>query len=295
MTALHLAPLASALIVAVFAALVFRRYAARGGLHFLCWGVGLSLFGAASLAEALAPALWHPLVFRVWYLAGAVLSAAWIGQGTLYLLAGVRLPTVLAALVLGYGGAAALFGALARWGLTGPILVVLIALCGAIFAGLLYRLVLRRWDPRRLAGALTVLLAAASLLAAAVLLATPVDASRFDPRQPLSVQYRALLPPGAAVRRLTPAFNIYGTVALVGGAVYSAWLMRRQALPARRVVGNGLIAAGALAIAFASTLTRLGVADALYLGQVVAAGLMFGGFLLASSRTEGRRTEGASQ
>jgi hypothetical protein len=294
-TALHLAPLVSALIVVVFVTLVFRRYAARGGQHFLCWGVGLSLFGAASLAEALAPVLWHPLVFRIWYLAGAVLSAAWIGQGTLYLLAGVRLPNVLAALVLGYAGAAALFGALTRWGLTAPILVGLIAGCGAIFAALLHRLALRRWDPRRLAAVLTVLLTAASLLAAAVLLATPVDAARFDPRQPLSVQYRALLPRGAVVRRLTPAFNIYGTIALVGGAVHSAWLMRRQALPARRVVGNGLIAAGALAIAFASTLTRLGVADYLYFGQAVAAGLMFGGFLLASSRTEGRAPEGASR
>ncbi len=29
---------------------------------------------------------WNPLVFRLWYLFGAMLVAAWLGQGTVYLL-----------------------------------------------------------------------------------------------------------------------------------------------------------------------------------------------------------------
>ena len=51
-----------------------------------------------------------------------------------------------------------------------------------------------------------------------------------------------------------------------------------------RVVGNILIAAGALAIGSASTLTRLGFGGFLYLGELLAAITMFAGFLVASRR-----------
>jgi hypothetical protein len=43
-----------------------------------------------------------------------------------------------------------------------------------------------------------------------------------------------------------------------------------------------LIATGALVIAFAGILTRLGIGDFLYVGELVAASLMFTGFRLAS-------------
>ncbi|MBI2122655.1 MAG: hypothetical protein HYT96_00675, partial [Armatimonadetes bacterium] len=50
-----------------------------------------------------------------------------------------------------------------------------------------------------------------------------------------------------------------------------------------RVIGNILIAAGGLALGFASTLVRLGLADYLYVGELIAAVLMFAGFLLVST------------
>lgn len=283
MSPIRLLPLASALIIVAFVWLVFRRYASRGGRHLLVWGVGLLLFGTASLAEAVSASVWHPMVFRLWYFTGAVLSAAWIGQGTVYLLAGVRLPNVLLSLVLGYAAAASLFLLLARLGLGAAIAGVLIAFHGVIFAGMFHRLLVRRWDPLRLTGVLTGLLLAGSLLAAAVIIATPVDGSRFDPDRPLSAQYREILPPGAAVRSLTPAFNIYGTITLLGGALYSAWLLGRRQVAAPRVAGNVLIAAGAFVIAAASTMVRLGIGDVHYAAEAVAAALMFGGFLLATS------------
>ena len=49
-----------------------------------------------------------------------------------------------------------------------------------------------------------------------------------------------------------------------------------------RVIGNVLIAAGALAIGSASTLTRLGYGEFLYLGELLSAILMFAGFRFAA-------------
>jgi hypothetical protein len=83
------------------------------------------------------------------------------------------------------------------------------------------------------------------------------------------------------VRLTTPFFNIYGLLTLVGGAIYSAFLFWRKRILPNRVVGNILIAAGALSIGFASSLTRLGSGQFLYLGELVAAVLMFSGFLIA--------------
>jgi hypothetical protein len=88
------------------------------------------------------------------------------------------------------------------------------------------------------------------------------------------------------VRLTTPFFNIYGLITLVGGALYSAWLFFRKRVLLNRVIGNVLIAAGALSIGLASTLTRLGVGTYLYLGELVAAMLMYAGFIVASAPAE---------
>jgi uncharacterized membrane protein HdeD (DUF308 family) len=93
---------------------------------------------------------------------------------------------------------------------------------------------------------------------------------------------RGLLPLGSPVRLTTPFFNIYGLITLVGGAIWSAYLFWRKRVLPNRVVGNVLIAAGALSIGFASTLTRLGYGSLLYLGELIAAVLMFTGFLMAA-------------
>jgi len=79
---------------------------------------------------------------------------------------------------------------------------------------------------------------------------------------------RGLLPLGAPVRLTTPFFNIYGLLTLVGGAIYSAYLFWRKRVLPNRVIGNILIAAGALLIGTASTLTRLGYGQFLYLGEL---------------------------
>ena len=40
------------------------------------------------------------------------------------------------------------------------------------------------------------------------------------------------------IRIMTPFFNIYGVITLVGGAVYSAWIFFRKRVLLHRVIGN---------------------------------------------------------
>lgn len=222
-------PFVSSALMLVFTASVLQRYIVRRKLHFLFWGIGLAMFGAASLAEAyFALGRWSAPVFFVWYLFGAALNAAWIGHGTLLLLvrkSWVRLVT--AALVIASLAAVALMiQAMAR-----------------------------------------------------------MDGSAYLLGVPISDQYRSLMPPigdGGLVRLSTPFFNIYGMLTLAGGALWSAWLFYRKQVLLNRVLGNVLIAGGALFVALAGTLTRFGVGGYLYLGELLAAGLMYAGFLMAA-------------
>ncbi len=288
----QLLPAAASIVVLVFATLVFRRYTHRGGTHLLVWGLGLTMFGVVAFGEAyLAMQGWHPVVFRLWYLSGAVLTAAWLGQGTIFLLSGQRLPNLLVSLVFGVGGASvasiALAGAL---GISrGPmslfiILGVLVVAVGCACARVLQRRWIRHWDPQKLAVALTVLLSVGSLIATYLIFTVPLNGTRFDRRRTLSAQYQQILPQRAAVRKITPIFNSYGTLTLVGGALYSAWLLWRKEIVPNRVLGNICIAIGGLSLGFASTLVRLGLGDYLYPAELAAAIAMFGGFLLATTR-----------
>jgi hypothetical protein len=144
--------------------------------------------------------------------------------------------------------------------------------------GTLKLLVKKRW-----VNVVTVMLVIGSLIATVLMLLTPLDASNFQTNLPISEQYREIMPRGAPVRLTTPFFNIYGLVTLVGGAIYSAYLFWRKRVLPNRVLGNVLIAIGALSIGFASSLTRLGYGEYLYLGELLAAILMYGGFLIAAA------------
>jgi len=248
-------PFISTVIMAWFAISVFRRYVVRRNPAFLFWGIGLTMFGAGSFAEAYLALAWNKWVFFVWYLFGAALNAAWLGHGTLYLLAR------------------------------------------------------RKWRH-----VITVFLVAGSLFASYLMLqAMPgLDEAVFTTSKPISEQYgtkaletgeptpadaltirttyrgeevtavRGLLPLGSSVRLTTPFFNIYGLITLVGGAIYSAYLFLRKKVLPNRVIGNVLIATGGLTIGIASTLTRLGNGEYLYLGELLSAILLYAGFIIAA-------------
>jgi hypothetical protein len=107
-------PFVSSLVSFVFAVLVLRRYRRRGGAHHLLWGIGMIFYGIGGFCEAYYGFLgWNPLIFRLWYLFGAMLVAAWLGQGTVYLLTKPVWANVLMLLLLigSLYGAVRVFGA----------------------------------------------------------------------------------------------------------------------------------------------------------------------------------------
>ncbi len=149
--------------------------------------------------------------------------------------------------------------------------------------GSLLLLVRKRW-----VHVLTGLLIVGSVIAAVLMVQalSKSNVAAYVRGVPISEQYRNVMPPikqGGLVRLTTPFFNIYGLLTLAGGALWSAWLfLRKQVLP-NRVIGNVLIAAGALSIGLASALTRVGNGSFLYLGELVAAVLMYAGFIMAAA------------
>ncbi len=221
-------PFLSSAISIVFAVFVFRRYAKSRKPHLLLWGIGMVFYAIGGFSEGYYGAFgWNPLVFRLWYLFGAILVAAWLGQGTVYLLA-------------------------RRSWANGFMLLLSI---GSIYG--LIRVFGAELDP----GLMTSSLHTGSEMSG-----------------------HAIITPG--VRGLTPIFNLYGTVMLVGGAVYSAWIFWRKRVLLHRTLGNILIAAGAMLPAFGGAFSRMGISGALYISELFGAILMFVGFIRATTPIE---------
>ncbi|MEK7777581.1 MAG: hypothetical protein AAB303_03035 [Chloroflexota bacterium] len=79
-------PLATSVVSFLFALSVLDQFLERRRPYQLVWTVGLFLYGAASLLQTLwAVGISGELVFRLWYLTGAMLVAAYLGMGSLYL------------------------------------------------------------------------------------------------------------------------------------------------------------------------------------------------------------------
>jgi hypothetical protein len=80
---------------------------------------------------------------------------------------------------------------------------------------------------------------------------------------------------------LTGLMNVYGTVTLVGGALYSAWVFWRKHILPHRVQSNVLIALGALLPAIGGSLLKLGAAHGatFYILELSGVIIIFIGFL----------------
>lgn len=220
-----LIPFTSAIISFIFAFFIFKRYYNKKRPHLLLWGLGMLFYGIGGFCEAYFGAFgWNTLIFRMWYLFGAILVAAWLGQGTVYLLA-----------------------------------------------------------KRRIANVLMVVLGVASLYAAIRVFGAELDPSLLTTSVHTGSELSGHAITTDGVRTLTPFFNIYGVVTLVGGAVYSAWIFYRKRVLLHRVIGNIFIAVGALAPAFGGAFSRFGIPGALYIGELVGATLIFLGFLRATT------------
>jgi len=226
-------PFVSSILSFVFAFLILRRFAERRGLNLLLWGVGMIFYGIGGFCEGYYGAFgWSALVFRLWYLCGAILVAAWLGQGTVYLLAK------------------------RKWAHGAMVILGL-----ASFYGLV-RVFTAELDP--------------SLMTTSVHTGSELSG-------------HAIVTDG--VRMLTPFFNLYGTVTLVGGAAYSAWLFWRKRVLLHRTIGNILIAVGAISPAFGGAFSRFGISGALYISELLGAVLIFIGYLRAITPMESAETK----
>ncbi len=223
---MHYLPILSTIITFSFAVAVFNRFSTRHGAHLLLWGIGLVLYGIGTLTEVVSLFTFSPMALRLWYLSGAMLTAAWLGQGTINLL-------------------------------------------------------VRR---RGIAPTLNIILVVVSLLAVVMVMLAPITpaAANFSTSQPLSAQYKDILTRPGAVVFLTILLNTYGTLTLVGGAIYSAFIFWRKRILFNRMIGNILIAAGAILPAMGGSFVQMGLPDFLYLSEFLGAILMYVGFLQAT-------------
>src|SRR5512139_339872 len=83
---MHYLPILSTIITFIFTVAVFSRFRVRHGSHLLFWSIGLALYGIGALTEVVMLFTFNALALKLWYLSGAMLTAAWLGQGTINLL-----------------------------------------------------------------------------------------------------------------------------------------------------------------------------------------------------------------
>jgi len=224
---MNVIPILSTILTFIFTIAVFNRYRQKKRTHLLIWTFGLLLYGLGTLSEVVMSLTFSELVLRLWYLTGAMLTAAWLGQGTIHLL--VR--------------------------------------------------------KRGVARTLTVGLSLLSLVAMGLIVMAPITSAvaSYEVTQPISSQYKDILGRNGAIIFLTILMNLYGTVALVGGAIYSAFSFWRKRVLAQRMFGNILIAAGALLPAIGGSFLKVGLVDMLYISELLGVILMYAGFLVATA------------
>jgi len=199
-----------------FALVVYRQYVSRLRPYQLVWSMALLIFALGTFCQFVAEQHgWSDSIYRVWYYTGAMLAAAYFGQGTVYLIA-----------------------------------------------------------PRALAHGSMAVLVALSLEGLGLAMTVPVNMT-------------SALDHGAITGNGFPLFmlffliplNTYGTVALVGGALWSVVKLWPKPPLRRRALGTLLIAVGGIVVALGGTADRLGVPGLLYLTELLGVVIIFVGYL----------------
>lgn len=273
-------PAAACALCLLFAALLLRQWRARRRPYQLVWAVGMLWYAVAAGADAAGQlAGWSVPAYRLWYLAGAVCAAAWLGLGEVYLLRSAGF-NELVALGIFAGAAPAVFRGGRLLGAHEDALAgaaVAVGIVGIVAAGVL---ALVSWErPAWFGHATAAVVGAGTVYAAWQVLTVPVDpAQMLDPATGI--------PQGAgfpdSVRLMTPLFNIGGALALLSGAAYCGWQFWRRGSSAERLASTLLIVLGAFVPSLGGSLNRFGFTDVFYWGELLGVLLIFGGFLASS-------------
>jgi hypothetical protein len=313
-----LLPLASSIVSFVFAAFVADQWLERRRAYQLVWTAGLLWYGISAGTEFIGSAFgWSEPLYRAWYLFGAFGVAAYLGLGTIYLLNRTRFGYFVAASFT----LAGLFSWLtslkyAREGTPAPDLVV-VAVVGTCLVAAVVIAIATRLDRRSVAHLAGGLLVVASAAVAWLTLTAPVTPPGYSLAS-TGIPIGDAMP--AAIRILTPPFNIVGAFALVFGAVYSAYIFMPKARVMRvttdapligplgravavvvnfvaslpgavgalragrlnsRVPATVLIAIGGFIPGWTSGLSRFGVTWSFVIGELLGVLFIFAGFLVS--------------
>ena len=307
-------PLGSSVLSFVFAALVFDQWWQKRHSFQLVWAIGLLWYGISAGTEFAGGAFgWNEPLYRAWYLIGAFFVAAYLGMGTIYLLAKSRFGYFAGVTVLIGGLLSLLFSRLDAEGTSTPLYpgagtagMIAFAIAAAGGVAIIAATAIRR--PLAAHIAMTVLVVG-SVAVAYMTLTAPLPAPGW------AVDPNTHVPVGSAypgyLRVLTGPFNIAGALCLVFGAIYSAYVYmpKRRVLPARfgvlaivpnffaslpgaiaalfrgelnsRVPATLLIALGAFIPGVTSGLNRFGITWSFFLGEFLGVVLIFAGFLVS--------------
>ncbi len=127
--------------------------------------------------------------------------------------------------------------------------------------------------PRRIADRFAVALITYIAVASVFVISTPMVADSIEPNR-LSGEVMAW----QWVRLLSPLVNLYAVVFLIGGAIWSAWRYWRRGDASSRVLGNILIAVGAILPGVGGSFARLGKVEVLYVMELIGLLLIWAGY-----------------
>lgn len=227
-------PALTAFLAAVFSLALLDQWRDRRHGYQAVWCLGMAFFAVASGCEALAAANgWNETIYRAWYLTGAVWTAGWLGLGNAFLLGRTR---------FGYGFALCLFLAglftfltprrfPAEYPDVGITPLVYFVIAGGLAISVAAATYLQDWRWPRLA-ALGVI--GATILSIVLMASTTLPPPGYAVDPATGAPTGAILP--GQLRLLTPFMNVTGALALILGALFSAWVF----MPKRRLLDYSL-------------------------------------------------------
>ncbi len=216
----HYIPILTTLVSFAFTTSLYRHWRRKPEARYLMWWtIGAFCFGIGTLTEAINVTLgWSVINMKVWYIAGALLGAFPLAQGTVYLLLKQKTADLL------------------TW-----FFIVYIA------------------------------------IASVAIILAPVNMSLVDPTR---LTGKVMTWTWARLFSILP--NMYSLVFLVGGAAWSAIQYARKSGGGNRVLGNWLIAIGALLPGIGGSFTRLGYVEVLFVTEFIGILLIWTGYRVIS-------------
>jgi hypothetical protein len=104
-------PILTTILSLLFGTNVLRRYRARPhATHLLWWAIGIYTYGLGTFTESYVTLLgWNPVVFRMWYITGALMGGAPLATGSVYFHLERRIANIITTVVVAYIAVAAFF------------------------------------------------------------------------------------------------------------------------------------------------------------------------------------------